>query len=148
VPQASSGHNGFAERFAYAVLSRLSGHTLSPEPITMAMFRREAALHLLNKHNAEILLKARSLGIGFAVTVMALPGVRVPARRGTRLERLAKAIRLATSIGGTPVRVLGTVSIAASLLSLVYALYVVMVFLFKTNVEAGWTTISLQLAGM
>src|SRR5207253_2680688 len=69
VPQASSGHNGFAERFAYAVLSRLSGHTLSPEPITMAMFRREAALHLLNKHNAEILLKARSLGIGFAVTV-------------------------------------------------------------------------------
>jgi hypothetical protein len=136
------------ERAAYALLSRLSGISLSSDTVILALLNREAALHLLDKINAEILLKARALGPGFSTTTVKITPLGSPTVSRSLSARAAKAIRLLVSTGATPIRFMGAVSIAASGLSLLYAAYVVLVFLFKPDVEAGWTTLSLQVAGM
>jgi hypothetical protein len=40
------------------------------------------------------------------------------------------------------------VSVLAGLLNVVYAGYVVLIYLFKADVVEGWTTLSLQISGM
>jgi hypothetical protein len=96
-----------------------------------------------------LLLKARTCGPGFASTeVDVAEASPEPEQASSIAARAAKAVRLAISLGATPVRMLGLFAMLASALSLIYAAYVVLVFLLKPNVEAGWTTLSLQIAGM
>jgi hypothetical protein len=63
-------------------------------------------------------------------------------------KRSAKAVRLMITVGATPVCLVGTIAMLSGLLSLVYAAYVIGVYLTKPHVEAGWTTLSLQLSAM
>jgi hypothetical protein len=136
------------ERIAYGVLSKLTGAELSPEPIHLALFTREAALYLLSCQNAEILLKARTISPGFATTIISIGSLPSLEQRRPLLQRAGKAVRLLIDMGAAPVRLMGVISIASSLLSLIYAVYVVLVYFLKPDIAHGWTTLSLQTAGM
>lgn len=136
------------ERLAYRALSILTGAELSPEPIHLALLSREAALYLLSRQNAELLLKARTISPGFATSRISIGPAPNLEQRRPFFQRAAKAFRLLIDMGAAPVRLMGLVSIASSLLSLLYAVYVVLVFFFKPDIAAGWTTLSLQTAGM
>src|SRR3990170_8055257 len=63
-------------------------------------------------------------------------------------QRAAKAVGLLVSIGSVPVRVVSIFSLATSILSVLYAVYVVTIYMLKPGVAAGWTTLSLQISGM
>ncbi|MDF2996741.1 MAG: glycosyl transferase, group 2 family protein [Xanthobacteraceae bacterium] len=142
-------HDTVIHRAAYDLLSSMTGAALKPSPVELGLMQREAALYLLSKQNAEVLLKARTCGPGFAATEVALAEASPePENASSVRARAGKALRLAISLGAAPVRLLGLAAMLASALSLVYAAYVVLVFLFKPDVEAGWTTLSLQMAGM
>jgi hypothetical protein len=144
-----SRHISVFERIAYWFLSWMTGTRLSPELIQLALLSREAALYVLSKPDAEIILKGRSLAPGFATkSLRAELSDVVPLARLSPPRRAAKALRLLVSIGSTPVRFVGVVAMSSSLLSLLYAGYVVTVYLFKPDVEKGWTTLSLQVSGM
>jgi polyisoprenyl-phosphate glycosyltransferase len=47
-----------------------------------------------------------------------------------------------------PLRLAAVLAIAASLLSLLYSVYVVLITVFKGDVVEGWVSLSLQAAGM
>lgn len=139
-----------AERLAYAILSKLSGLQVAQPDTGILALSREACLHILSKPDAALLLRARTAGGGFPVARIANAYRRASDATKTQPfgRRAGAAISLLVSIGAVPLRVVSLISLASSLLSILYALYVVFTYLTKPNVAAGWTTLSLQLAGM
>ncbi|BCU76924.1 glycosyltransferase [Luteolibacter sp. LG18] len=80
-----------------------------------------------------------------------------PYRREERLERpkrssftseAATAIDLLAANTRHPLRVVTLAGLTGAVLNLLYACYVVWIYLAKPNVVAGWTTLSLQQSGM
>jgi hypothetical protein len=63
-------------------------------------------------------------------------------------ELLVSALELATNYSKHPMRFLAWLGFAAALVNLLYAGYVIAVNLVKSRVAEGWTTLSLQSAGM
>ena len=61
---------------------------------------------------------------------------------------ISTAIDLLTSNTRHPLRLVTCAGMAGAFLNLLYALYVVAVYLTMRNVASGWTTTSLQLSGM
>jgi polyisoprenyl-phosphate glycosyltransferase len=61
---------------------------------------------------------------------------------------VATAIDLLAANTRHPLRVVTVAGLFGALLNLAYACYVVVVFLLKPDVAAGWTTLSLQVSGM
>ena len=108
---------------------------------------REAALYILSKPNAELLLKARTAGRGFPARMIPDAYGRPPKPdRHPFGHRVSKAIGFLVSIGAVPIRVISIVCLLSSILSILYAIYVVTVYVIKSDVAPGWTTLSLQLS--
>lgn len=63
-------------------------------------------------------------------------------------ESLDLALTLVTSATAHPLRIASWLAICASGINLLYAMYVLAIFLFKQQVQPGWVTLSLQGAGM
>lgn len=63
--------------------------------------------------------------------------------RGTRI---GLSVLLHNSI--TPLRIASVLGLVGSMLSFIYSLYVVGVYLFKPDVMPGWTTLSLAMSGL
>ena len=61
---------------------------------------------------------------------------------------IATAIDLLAANTRHPLRVVTTAGLLGALLNLIYAGYVVVVFLIRPTVAEGWTTLSLELSGM
>jgi hypothetical protein len=61
---------------------------------------------------------------------------------------VSKAVRLLLTGSSAPLRLSSYLGFGGGIMSVLYAVYVVLVYLFKTDVEPGWTTLSLQMAGM
>lgn len=110
---------------------------------------RAAALFVASRPDGEILLRARTIGAGFPTRVIPLPAIEPVVSRADPLYRVwPKALRLLLAVSGLPLRGASYLAAAGGLLSVLYSAYVVAVYLLKPHVEAGWTTLSLQLAGM
>ncbi len=70
-----------------------------------------------------------------------------PANRSF-LARARDAITLTVSNSTAPLRIVSAVALTGALLNLFYSVYVVVVAFTKSNVQPGWTTLSLQQSGM
>ncbi len=64
------------------------------------------------------------------------------------IDRIAVSIDIIISHSSHPLRIVTALGIVGGVLNVLYAIYVVSIYLFKRNVAAGWTTLSLQNAGM
>jgi hypothetical protein len=80
-----------------------------------------------------------------------------PYQRSSRSGRAEKqnlsiAIRAGMSVllhySILPLRIVSIAGLLGSGLSLLYSLYVVLVYLFKSDIQPGWTTMSLQVSGL
>lgn len=69
-----------------------------------------------------------------------------PTRNLIRGLRIGLSVLIHNSI--TPLRVASGLGLVGSLLSFLYSLYVVGVYLFKPDVMPGWTTLSLAMSGL
>jgi glycosyltransferase involved in cell wall biosynthesis len=58
------------------------------------------------------------------------------------------ALGLLTAHSANPLRVVSLTGLLASVLNLLYAFYILSVYLLKPHVAEGWTTLSLQTAGL
>jgi hypothetical protein len=113
----------------------------------MRAFSRAAALFVAAQPNAELLLRARGIGASFPATAIAMPAS--PGGEGASARRVwASGFGLLLGVSATALRTASYVAMGGGVLSVAYALYVVTIFLFKADVAAGWTTISLQLAAL
>ena len=64
------------------------------------------------------------------------------------LDRIDHAMEIAIANSRHPLRVVSRLGLALSVINLLYAFYVLLIFLFKRDVAAGWTTMSMQMTGM
>jgi glycosyltransferase involved in cell wall biosynthesis len=71
---------------------------------------------------------------------------------GTQPRRLFESTRTGMSVllhySILPLRLVSLIAFIGSGLSLIYSLYVVVVYLLKPDVASGWTTLSLQVSGL
>ncbi len=153
LPKGTKRHRisiGIFEQLIYGLLSILAGFPINRTPSDLLILSREAVLHILSKPNAELLLKAGTAGRGFPVHKIddAYQRPTPTSDRRTFAQRAAKAISLLVSVGAVPVRIVSIISLLSGVLSIVYAAYVVVIYLFKSDVATGWTTLSLQISGM
>jgi dolichol-phosphate mannosyltransferase len=64
------------------------------------------------------------------------------------LESINMAIGIIVTHSIHPLRFVSTIGLLASVLNFLYVGYIIIVYLFKEQVAEGWTTLSLQTAGM
>jgi glycosyltransferase involved in cell wall biosynthesis len=71
-------------------------------------------------------------------------------RRHTKnlMESIDQGLRLLTSTTRAPMRLVTSLSLFGAFANLLYSVYVVAIGLFKTDVAAGWVSLSLQQSGM
>ncbi len=138
----------FFRRLFYAAINALSDVELSPDLPPLRLMSRPAALHLVGQLNAELLLWARTLGPGY-------PASSVPVQVEVRRDRhvsfrraITRGLRGLVTTSAAPLRIASLLGLASALMAFLYTFYVIGVFLFKSEVAPGWTTLSLQLAGM
>ncbi len=133
-------------RYVFRLATGRSYEALSP---AFRAYSRAAALYIATRRDGEILIRARALGQGFpSAAVATRTSVRVPIRSMSFRMAVSKAVRLLLTGSSAPLRLSSYLGFGGGILSVVYAFYVVLVYIFKRDVEPGWTTLSLQLAGM
>ena len=116
-------------------------------------------LRTISRQGVNALVKVRLRRRYFAV-VVADVGLKTAAHVYDRVSRtgrqpprsLVRAIRTGLSVlvhnSMTPLRMASGLGLTGSLLSLLYSLYVIVVYLFKPDVMPGWTTLSLAMSGL
>jgi glycosyltransferase involved in cell wall biosynthesis len=63
-------------------------------------------------------------------------------------ERVVKALDLLFSTSARPLRIITLLSLGISVLSLIYAIYSVLIFVVRDDIAKGWTSLSLQISGL
>lgn len=85
---------------------------------------------------------------GFRCTTLTYSSPRARDPRYGLAARMRSGIHLTVSSSILPLRFASTLALIGAGLNLLYTVYVAFVVLFKTDVAAGWTTLSLQQSGM
>lgn len=106
------------------------------------------ALVRVRRHRRHFALLASDIGLVTAVH----PYARI-SRSGVRPKlSLLHAARTGLSVlvhnSVVPLRLVSVLGLVGSLLSFLYSLYAIVIFLFKEDVRPGWTTTSLQVSGL
>jgi hypothetical protein len=127
----------------------VTGNAFEERPTGFRVLSRAAALFVASRADGEVLIRSRSIGPGFPSLIVDIPISPVVKDRGIKfMGGLAKGLRLLITTSTIPLRSISYIGLAAGCLSVLYAMYVVFVYLTKDDVQAGWTTVSLQICGM
>ncbi len=114
----------------------------------LRVFGRQAVNAVLKIQKRELYMRVLSLYIGFKSE----PFPYKPIQRGgaTRRRSFSEMVNLAIAItienSSHPLRFLSLLALTASMFNVVYATYVILIYLFKRRVAEGWVTLSLQSA--
>ncbi|RSV12302.1 glycosyltransferase [Sphingomonas sp. ABOLF] len=85
---------------------------------------------------------------GFRKSIIRYQAPRQSQAKGSTLGDARRAIRLLLSHSVAPARVASTLSLVSAGLNALYSVYVVILAITRNNLQPGWTTLSLQQAGM
>ena len=144
--------HGYVYRALFGVYSRvyaaMTGVELGRVWTGPRALSREAALFILSRPNAEFLLRARDIGSGFVSKVIPLPPAPGEPPPVQRRHSWSKGLTMLLSVNAMPLRISSLAALLGGALSGLYSIYIIAVYLLKSDVVEGWTTISLQLAAM
>jgi hypothetical protein len=143
---------GFAEalfdlfRAAHRLLTGVPYEAQSP---TFRIFSRAVALYIATRRDGEVLVRARFLGQGFPATAIAVNDTaRITVPSMPLRIAVAKALRLILTGSATPLRLTSYLGFGGGIAAVLYGVYAILIWLFKSDVAPGWTTLSLLLALM
>lgn len=147
---AGRGLQNLALRGFVAVLAQLNNVDV---PQAMSSYR------LLNRNVLNYMLEAvdRHRSLMFLPALSGYPYAtieydRLPddgkARKGETTARIAKALDLLFSTSARPLRIITLMSLSISVLSFLYAIYVLLIVVVKDDIAKGWTSMSLQISGL
>lgn len=103
-------------------------------------------LEAVDRHRSLMFLPALS-GYPYAtLDYDRLPGARVGGEYSG--ERLTKAVNLLFSTSARPLRIITIMSLGISVISMLYALYSVLIYVVRDDIAEGWTSLSLQISGL
>ncbi len=116
----------------------------------LRVMSRQAVNALLQVREQSRYLRVLTLTIGyhhefFPYELVLRPGAD---RKSSWREEAATAIDLLAANTRHPLRLVTIAGLLGAALNLLYAVYVVTIYLTKPNVAQGWTTLSLQQSGM
>ncbi|HEY2036126.1 MAG TPA: glycosyltransferase [Steroidobacteraceae bacterium] len=125
---------------------RLHGFSLALESPTARLISRAVVNDVLQHDSPLIALETLTAAGGYSRV-----SVRTLQRGQLRLpvaERLKVRWRTLLGINAAPLRIANLICGLGALGALVYSLYVIAIYLFKSDVMPGWTTVSLILSAM
>lgn len=139
-------------RIAYSVFNGLykgfSGVDLAREAPAYRLLSKRVVNFILQHPQPAVKYRHLPATAGFSrvnLTYSAMPRLAQVKRLGEGIDR---GMRLLVSTTRTPMRLVTSLSLFGALANLIYTLYVVAIALFKEDVAAGWTSLSLQQSGM
>jgi hypothetical protein len=140
-------------RFLFAgfrgVVRLTTGRQFEDRPPTFRVLSRPAALYVSTRREGEVLVRSRNLGAGFPSSEVQLPADPHLSDSKRSLRRdFSRAARLITTGSSGLLRASSYLALLGGVVSAFYAVYVILIFFLVPDVEPGWTTLSLQLAGM
>ena len=145
-PRDEPFHVRVCAKFFYWYAARVIHLELPRNATHLRVLNREAMNALLKLHRRELYLRVLPLYIGFKSE----PFVYAPIdRSGSGQPRsfgelVNTAVALTIDNSAHPLRLVSVLALTASVMNIVYALYVVVVFLLKRHIAEGWVTTSLQ----
>jgi polyisoprenyl-phosphate glycosyltransferase len=128
------------------VFRRLHGFSLALESPTARLISRAVVNDVLQHDAPLIALETLTAAGGYSRI-----SVRTVQRSHLRLpvaERLKVRWRTLLGINAAPLRIANLICSLGALGALAYSIYVIAIYLFKSNVMPGWTTVSLILSAM
>lgn len=104
------------------------------------------ALTRTGRYARHIRYLARQIGYE-STTIEYIPSAEYTDKRSVK-ELVISALELSTNYSNHPLRSLSWLGFGVATLNIIYAIYVLLVSVFKNDVAEGWTTTSLQLSIM
>ena len=125
---------------------RLTGIDLRAEVPRFRLFNRRVASFVMQHGAPDLVYQVvpRMAGFRRSYVECATPALEIDAPG--LLGGIERAIALTVATSVLPIRIISLTCLSAAMLSVVYSLYVVVIYLTKEDVAPGWTTISLQLS--
>jgi polyisoprenyl-phosphate glycosyltransferase len=150
VPRAEqpTGFYAGAGKLFFLVYRWLTGAAIEWPTPRIRIYSRAAARYLLTRLDGEFLMKSASFRGTFPGIVLPVAGVSPPGKRLSTPEALGKAARSILGASTVPLRLTVFFAVAGAVLALAAVVYVVMIYLTRADVQPGWTTLSLLIAGM
>ena len=145
VPQ-QKGLQPSLERAFVVLYNWLGGGTALAQRPAASMLCRSAALYVLRSIEGEMLLRSARIANGFPSSLVVIGEAGFTRPSSKLVDSFGKAIRLLLASSSAPLRFISIVGCVGSAVALAYSVYVVLVYLFKGDVQPGWATLSLQLA--
>lgn len=149
------GHPSVTYRICRGLFARiyalLTGVDIEHELPRTALYSRSAALHLLSRREAEMLLRSTSLGEAFPTATVALTRSEAGtagSRPARPVRAMMRAYRALNFTGALPLRLVVLLCATSAVFNVVYMTYVIVSRLLENNVQPGWATLSLQVSGM
>jgi hypothetical protein len=139
------GETLLATGFHFA-FRRLHGYSLAHEAPTARLLSRAVVNDVLQHDSPLIALETLSASGGYARA-----SVRSRQHAAARLplaERARMRWRTLIGINAAPLRLANLICGLGALAALAYSVYVIVIYLVKSNVVPGWTTVSLILSAM
>jgi len=109
---------------------------------------RRAVTSLTNTSRNHRYLRHLLRHIGYRLVDFEYTPTAGTARRRTVKAGTIEAVEMISSYSTHPLRVVTALGVVAAFANLVYALYVLIIYLIQSEVAPGWTTTSLQLSVM
>lgn len=142
---------GQARRLLFRLASRMVGAEINPDLSFFRLFSRRVVNSLTRIKHRRRFLRYLNAVVGFRQTTVPIetPGRWLERARPRRFWTSARtAIDLVFSHSATPLRWVSLMGVAASLLNLLYLLYVFIVVLVKNKLAEGWLTTSVMIGSM
>ena len=128
------------------VFRRLHGFSLALESPTARLISRAVVNDVLQHDSPLIALETLTAAGGYSR--ISVPAAQRSPQRLPVAERLKVRWRTLLGINAAPLRIANLICAAGALGALAYSIYVLGIYLFKSDVMPGWTTVSLILSSM
>jgi hypothetical protein len=150
IPDSKRQQRGIVDRILsntfHRVFRTLHGYTLTDEAPSTRLFTRGVTNSLLQHDSPLIALETLTATGGYRKTTLSVtrrPGLRLPV-----VERVRARWRTLIGIDSKALRIGNLLCGLGAVVSVLYSLYTIGVYLFKDDVMEGWTTVSLMLSFM
>ena len=152
-PRGGLPRNGALDAALHGLYRRAfrwsTGLDLSGELLHTRLVSRQVINFLLQHENAPLMLPTLPSVAGYPKTKLAFDeSSDAPAVHRSLASQAERGIGMLLTVTALPARLTTVVSLLAGFLNVLYAGYVVAIYLFKDDVAEGWTTLSLQISGM
>ena len=126
-----------------------TGLDLQGELLHTRLLTRQVINFLMQHENAPLMLPTLPSVAGYPKTVLTYDeSADAPPVRRDLAAQAVRGVGMLLTVTALPARLTTVVSLLAGFLNVLYAGYVVAIYLFKDDVAEGWTTLSLQISGM